>query len=83
MDSAEKLYLLGFPVLLAFITLVSVKNQKVASTDGNTPTSGMEFLPLMATSVYCAIGMVWSFLRLGFIYLFEESSYQGQLSVVQ
>jgi hypothetical protein len=40
----------------------------------------MEFLPLMLTSVYCSIGLIWSFLRLGFIYLHEESSYQGQLS---
>jgi len=34
--------------------------------------SGMEFLPLMATSVYCAVGLVWAFLRLGFIYLKQE-----------
>ena len=46
-------------------------------------SSVMEFLPLMATSTYCALGMVWSFIRLGFIYLHEETSYQGQLSGVQ
>ena len=46
-------------------------------------SSGMEFLPLMATSIYCALGLVWSFIRLGFIYLHEETSYQGQLSSVQ
>ncbi|KAF9006492.1 glucosyltransferase [Cyathus striatus] len=40
----------------------------------------LEFLPLMATSVYCAIGVLWSFLRLGYIYLNEETTYQGQLS---
>jgi alpha-1,3-glucosyltransferase len=40
----------------------------------------MEFLPLMVTSVYCAIGVVWGFFRLGFVYLYEESEYQGQLS---
>jgi alpha-1,3-glucosyltransferase len=65
-DLLEKLYLGGFIVLLAFVTL----------------TSKMDFLPLMATSIYCSIGTIWSFLRLGFIYLFEESSYQGQLSTV-
>ncbi|PPQ77384.1 hypothetical protein CVT25_010966 [Psilocybe cyanescens] len=43
----------------------------------------MEFLPLMMTSIYCAIGLVWSFLRLGFIYLQEESKYQGQLSEIK
>ncbi|TCD67679.1 glycosyl transferase [Steccherinum ochraceum] len=31
--------------------------------------SAMEFLPLMATSVYCAVGLVWAFLRLSVIYL--------------
>lgn len=32
-------------------------------------SGAMEFLPLMLTSVYCAIGLVWAFLRLGWIYL--------------
>ena len=43
----------------------------------------MEFLPLMVTSIYCALGLVWSFMRLGFIYLYEETSYQEQLSSIQ
>jgi len=43
----------------------------------------LEFLPLMLTSIYCALGLVWSFLRLGFIYLQEETKYQGQLSEVK
>ena len=46
-------------------------------------SSAMEFLPLMMTSIYCALGLIWSFTRLGFIYLYEETSYQGQLSSVQ
>jgi len=45
-------------------------------------SSVLEFLPLMATSIYCALGLVWSFMRLGFIYLYEETSYQGQLSSI-
>ena len=40
-------------------------------------SSVLEFLPLMATSIYCALGLVWSFMRLGFIYLYDETSYQG------
>lgn len=44
--------------------------------------SAMEFLPLMVTSIYCAVGLVWSFLRLGFIYLHEET-YQGQLTEIK
>jgi len=31
----------------------------------------LEFLPLMLTSVYCAVGLVWAFLRLSIIYLRE------------
>ena len=39
-------------------------------TGPNSASSGtMEFLPLMITSVYCAIGLTWAFLRLSFIYL--------------
>jgi len=40
--------------------------------DPSTNSSGagaLEFLPLMATSVYCAVGLTWAFLRLSFIYL--------------
>ncbi|EJD01446.1 glycosyltransferase family 57 protein [Fomitiporia mediterranea MF3/22] len=29
----------------------------------------MEFLPLMLTSIYCAVGLTWAFLRLSYIYL--------------
>lgn len=45
--------------------------------------AALEFLPLMVTSIYCAIGLVWGFLRLGFVYLQEETRYQGQLSEIK
>jgi len=32
----------------------------------------LEFLPLMLTSVYCAVGLVWAFLRLSVLYLMEH-----------
>lgn len=32
-------------------------------------SSALEFLPLMLTSVYCAVGLVWAFVRLSVIYL--------------
>jgi len=35
----------------------------------NVILSQMEFLPLMLTSVYCAVGLVWAFIRLGVLYL--------------
>ncbi|KAF8812331.1 glycosyltransferase family 57 protein [Phlegmacium glaucopus] len=53
------------------------------SMKGRPKPSTMEFLPLMATSIYCALGLVWSFIRLAFIYLHEETSYQGQLSEIK
>jgi alpha-1,3-glucosyltransferase len=43
------------------------------SMESGPKSSVMEFLPLMATSIYCALGLVWSFMRLGFIYLYEET----------
>ena len=41
----------------------------------STSSSGgaLEFLPLMVTSVYCAIGLTWAFLRLSLIYLKSSS----------
>ena len=29
----------------------------------------MEFFPLMLTSLYCALGIVWAWLRLSWVYL--------------
>ncbi len=31
--------------------------------------AALEFLPLMLTSVYCALGIVWAWLRLSWAYL--------------
>ncbi|KAF8974193.1 glucosyltransferase [Flammula alnicola] len=109
MDTLEKLYLSGFPLLLLFVSAfpllqgqssvssasttvescVSVdafscpEPQLGAIAQSGTGASAMQFLPLMATSIYCAIGLVWSFMRLGFIYLHEETTYQGQLSEIK
>ncbi|KAF7983884.1 hypothetical protein HWV62_18234 [Athelia sp. TMB] len=38
-------------------------------TSSSSGLSDLEFLPLMLTSVYCAIGLVWAFLRLSYLYL--------------
>jgi alpha-1,3-glucosyltransferase len=32
-------------------------------------STSMDFLPLLLTSVYCAIGLVWAFIRLGAVYI--------------
>ncbi|KAF9469085.1 glucosyltransferase [Collybia nuda] len=96
LDTIEKVYLAGFLPLLAFTnffpalirwwmsTAVCIPSSKISCPElASRPTGAsltMEFLPLMLTSVYCAVGLVWGFLRLIFIYLHEETTYQGQLS---
>lgn len=60
LEQLENAYLLGFAPLLAFVLAFPLV------FGGN---SQVEFLPLMMTSVYCALGLVWGFIRLGTIYL--------------
>lgn len=71
-------FVMIFPLITARSTYGSVGTEVISerstSDIGEAPshetTSGtMEFLPLMLTSVYCAIGLTWAFLRLSFIYL--------------
>lgn len=96
MDILEKIYMAGFPLLLLFTSLypflqsstqTSVQPCTTDDPDCTTPEvpsdKALEFLPLMLTSVYCSLGIIWAYIRLGFIYLFEESTYQGQLSAIQ
>lgn len=60
LEQLEYAYLLGFAPLLAFVLAFPL-------AFGGNPQ--VEFLPLMITSVYCALGLVWAFIRLGTIYL--------------
>ncbi|KAJ7283761.1 glucosyltransferase [Mycena rebaudengoi] len=85
-----QLFVTLFPILVARRQASAVHpiDICVASADFTCPEpdpspagiAGMEFLPLMLTSVYCAIGLVWGFCRLMFVYLNEETTYQGPLS---
>lgn len=34
-----------------------------------TEKATMEFLPLMMTSLYCSLGIIWAWLRLSWIYM--------------
>ncbi|EIN10737.1 glycosyltransferase family 57 protein [Punctularia strigosozonata HHB-11173 SS5] len=64
----EKLYLNGFFALQLLVTILPYL-MKATSSAPVVPVNTMEFLPLMLTSVYCAVGLVWAFLRLSFVYL--------------
>lgn len=79
-DILERSYLAGFPLLQVFVTVFPLITKRrstgvtsdAAGVSGHTNDEGrgaFEFLPLMLTSVYCAIGLVWSFVRLSVIYL--------------
>jgi alpha-1,3-glucosyltransferase len=93
LDTVEKVYLAGFIPLQLFVAAVpawTAYKQRIAPSSCTNPdgspcptANGLEFLPLMATSVYCAVGMVWGFCRLMFVYLNEESTYTGQLSEIK
>ncbi|KAI0772707.1 glucosyltransferase [Irpex lacteus] len=65
LDMLERWYLYGFALLQAVVILFPI----LISRSSSTETSTMEFLPLMLTSVYCAVGLVWAFLRLSVLYL--------------
>jgi alpha-1,3-glucosyltransferase len=112
-DILEKLYLAGFPILLAVTSAFpllshrfnySAADMTVTSdvaqcipiegfpysnmtgvvgtgVPNNSSTSApMEFLPLMLISIYCSIGLIWGYLRLGFIYLNEDTLYRRSTS---
>ncbi|KAI0375747.1 glycosyltransferase family 57 protein [Pilatotrama ljubarskyi] len=65
-DGLESLYLAGFVPLHLFVTIFPVVTKRRSSEAGQ---SALEFLPLMLTSVYCAVGLVWAFVRLSVIYI--------------
>ncbi|KAL1944253.1 hypothetical protein VTO73DRAFT_3438 [Trametes versicolor] len=77
-DVLERLYIAGFPLLQLFVTLFPLVTKRrtpseAAASEKGTGVdengSALEFLPLMLTSVYCAVGLVWAFVRLSVIYL--------------
>jgi alpha-1,3-glucosyltransferase len=84
------LYLAGFPLLHLLVTVLPLFGGRSTSpaTDMATTnvtfadvspkesmgTGSYEFLPLLLTSVYCAVGLVWAFLRLGYAYVLGLSA---------
>ncbi|KAG6335532.1 hypothetical protein ID866_3562 [Astraeus odoratus] len=64
-EQLENAYLAGFVLLQVFVMTISI------TADEN---SAVQFLPLMITSVYCAMGLVWAFIRLSVLYLSRSAS---------
>ncbi|KAI6034248.1 glycosyltransferase family 57 protein, partial [Pisolithus microcarpus] len=59
LDRLEYAYVVGFVPLQFFFMVFPI-------VAGENPS--IQFLPLMATSVYCAAGLVWAFTRLSVLY---------------
>lgn len=59
LDRLEHAYVVGFVPLQFFFMVFPI-------VAGENPS--IQFLPLMATSVYCAAGLVWAFTRLSVLY---------------
>jgi alpha-1,3-glucosyltransferase len=58
------MYLWGFLLLEIVVTLCPL----IAKAVGQGPEK-WEFLPLMLTSLYCALGLIWAYGRLSFLYI--------------
>ncbi|GAA5887754.1 hypothetical protein JCM16303_005068 [Sporobolomyces ruberrimus] len=52
-------------------TLSNCTSSSTTGTESRIVESSMEFLPLMLTSVYCAVGICWSWLRLSWGFLVD------------
>lgn len=77
----ESLYLAGFPLLQLFVSVIHPWYFRAAPTktmeelvdwDMEPAQPSMQFLPLMATSVYCAIGIIWAWLRFSYLYFRDK-----------
>jgi alpha-1,3-glucosyltransferase len=58
------MYLYGFLLLEVVVTLCPV----IAKAFAQGPEK-WEFLPLMLISLYCALGLIWAYARLSYLYI--------------
>ncbi|KAH9813337.1 family 57 glycosyltransferase [Melampsora americana] len=58
----ENTYICGFVLVQAY---VSIFHQFLF---GKGHGSSMDFLPLMITSIYCGIGIIWAYVRMSYLY---------------
>ncbi|KAH9977985.1 glycosyltransferase family 57 protein [Lactifluus volemus] len=62
--SLETIYLWGFLLLEITVTLSPMLARVIARD-----SEKWEFLPLMLTSLYCSLGLIWAYARLSFLYI--------------
>lgn len=78
-EYAERLYLVALPLVL-FLTMAVLPwyfrvpnyiDAAILASEKETEMDrpSMEFLPLMLTSVYCAIGILWAWIQLSYLYV--------------
>ena len=60
----ETTYLWGFLLLEAAIAFCPMLAKFVTQDPER-----WEFVPLMLTSLYCAVGLIWAYVRLSFLYI--------------
>jgi len=70
-DFMERGYLYGFALLQIFTSLYPAIAERSSTFANGDALTRLEFLPLMVTSIYCAIGVIWAFLKLSVLYLRE------------
>jgi len=69
LDMAEKVYISGFIALEIFVIVLPIITQGLFRVHGG---EAWEFFPLMLRSVYCAIGLVWAYIRLSALYIMQK-----------
>jgi len=71
-DFFERAYLWGFVPLQVFSTFYPIFMARYMRRSKADTLARLEFLPLMLTSIYCAVGVIWAFFRLSVLYLREK-----------
>jgi alpha-1,3-glucosyltransferase len=68
MDMAEKLYISGFIALEIFTIALPIVSRRFLGVHGEA----WAFFPLMLRSVYCAVGLMWAYIRLSTLYIMQK-----------